>query len=158
MSLRTVVGPFGPLELEADEHVLLAIRFGATRRRRDASPILDAAERALDAYFAGRFRRASLPFAWERLPPFRRTVLETLWREVPAGETVSYKRLAELCGSPRACRAVGTAMARNPWPIVVPCHRVLASDGIGGFGPGVATKRRLLAHEGSALSSVHDQS
>ena len=160
MSLSNYASPIGNLELEADDRELVAIRIGATARSRAASPlhpVLDAAARALDAYFGKRFARVTLPFAWHRVPPFHRKVLETLWLRIPAGETLSYKRLAELSGSPRAFRAVGTAMARNPWPILVPCHRVLASHGIGGFGPGVGTKRILLAHEATAVSTLHHQ-
>jgi methylated-DNA-[protein]-cysteine S-methyltransferase len=79
-------------------------------------------------------------------------VLETLRREVPWGETVTYGELALMAGAPGAARAVGTTMATNPVPLVVPCHRVVASGGrIGGYGGGlhgVATKRTLLAREG----------
>ena len=84
---------------------------------------------------------------------FPRTVYETLQREVGWGETVSYGELAEMAGRPRAARAVGNAMSRNPVPIVVPCHRVVAAGGrIGGYGPsGVPTKRFLLALEGVEL-------
>ena len=80
--------------------------------------------------------------------PFRRTVLETLRREVGPGATTSYGVLAERSGRPRAARAVGTTMARNPVPIVVPCHRVLPSTGgLGAYGGGAARKRALLALE-----------
>jgi len=81
--------------------------------------------------------------------PFRRRVLETLHREVEYGETVSYGELAVMAGRPGAARAVGSAMATNPVPIVVPCHRVLAAGGrIGGYGGGLDVKRSLLAIEG----------
>ena len=75
------------------------------------------------------------------------------WREVGWGETAPYGELAEMAGRPRAARAVGNAMSRNPVPIVVPCHRVVAAGGrIGGYGPsGVPTKRYLLALEGNEL-------
>ncbi|NQU05275.1 MAG: methylated-DNA--[protein]-cysteine S-methyltransferase [Calditrichaeota bacterium] len=69
--------------------------------------------------------------------------------EVPFGETISYGELAKRAGSPRAARAVGAAMARNPIPILVPCHRVITSSGkLGGFGGGLDMKRWLLRHEG----------
>jgi methylated-DNA-[protein]-cysteine S-methyltransferase len=81
--------------------------------------------------------------------PFRRTVLETLHREVGPGQTVFYGALAARAGHPRAARAVGTAMARNPVPLVVPCHRVLpGSGGIGAYGGGPERKRALLELEG----------
>jgi methylated-DNA-[protein]-cysteine S-methyltransferase len=84
---------------------------------------------------------------------FPRAVYEVLQKEVPFGETVSYGELAEMAGRPGAARAVGNAMSRNPVPIVVPCHRVVAAGGrIGGYGSsGVSTKRFLLALEGVEL-------
>lgn len=108
---------------------------------------------ALDAWFAGEQRELDLTADLESVPSrFRRTVLETLRREVPWGETVTYGELATMAGAPGAARAVGTAMATNPVPLVVPCHRVVAAGGrIGGYGGGlhgVATKRALLAREG----------
>ncbi len=79
-------------------------------------------------------------------------MLQHLYEDVPFGATVSYLELAERSGSPRASRAVGTAMATNPLPIVVPCHRVLRTGGaLGGYGGGIEAKRHLLAHEGSLL-------
>ena len=85
--------------------------------------------------------------------PFRRTVLETLHREIGPGRTVFYGALAERAGHPRAARAVGTAMARNPIPLAVPCHRVLpGSGGIGSYGGGAARKRALLELEGALVS------
>jgi len=72
-----------------------------------------------------------------------------LTREIPRGETRTYGQLARMAGSPGAARAVGQSMARNPWPIIVPCHRVLGSDGsLTGFGGGVDLKRRMLQMEG----------
>jgi len=108
---------------------------------------------ALDEWFAGVRRDLALAADLASVPsPFRRGVLETLRREVPWGETVSYGELAEMAGAPGAARAVGTTMATNPVPLVIPCHRVVASGGrIGGYGGGlhgVATKRALLAREG----------
>lgn len=90
----------------------------------------------------------SLPVDLEGLPPFRRKVLEAL-RATRRGETFTYGQLALLAGSPGAARAVGQAMARNPLPIVIPCHRVVAADGPGGFSlfGSLAAKERLLALE-----------
>ena len=86
--------------------------------------------------------------------PFRRAVLEKL-REVPRGQTVSYGELAARAGNPRASRAVGSACARNPIPIVVPCHRVLPSTGkLGNYGGGPERKRALLELEGSVSLSI----
>lgn len=119
---------------------------GATRERDD--PI--AAQ--LDDLFAGRRRSIDVPLDLEGIDGFRRTVLETLAREVGWGETVSYGELAEMAGRPRAARAVGSAMRSNPIPFVIPCHRVIAAGGkIGGYGGGrnaVELKRALLRREG----------
>ena len=83
--------------------------------------------------------------------PFRRAVWQAA-REIPYGQTRSYGWLAGSAGKPRAARAAGQAMAANPWPIIVPCHRVISSDGrLGGYGGGLDMKERLLRLEGAAL-------
>ena len=79
--------------------------------------------------------------------PFQQAVWRALL-EIPCGETRTYGQIAERIGRPRAARAVGQAVGANPLPIVVPCHRVVAGDGLGGFGGGLAMKRRLLEIEG----------
>jgi methylated-DNA-[protein]-cysteine S-methyltransferase len=84
---------------------------------------------------------------------FKRKVLTTLRKAVPAGVTITYGELAELVGHAGAARAVGTTMATNPVPIILPCHRVLASDGtLGGYGGGLDMKRKLLSIEGVQLA------
>lgn len=89
-----------------------------------------------------------LPLSRDGLSAFSILVLDSLHRHVPRGAVTTYGRLAALCGSPRAARAVGGVMARNPWPLVYPCHRVLASGlGLGGFGPGLPLKQTLLTLE-----------
>jgi O-6-methylguanine DNA methyltransferase len=107
--------------------------------------------RELEAYFAGErttWTAAEVPLGDMRLGVFERAVYETLLA-VPAGETVSYGELAEMAGYPRAARAVGNAMAENPIPVVVPCHRVIRSDGTRGrYGNDPTWKERLLVHEG----------
>jgi methylated-DNA-[protein]-cysteine S-methyltransferase len=111
---------------------------------------LAAARDALEAYFAGEGDPHDLPVDLSLVAaPFRRTVLETLHRSVAPGQVVTYGALAGRAGSPRAARAVGTAVARNPIPIVVPCHRVLpGGGGIGAYGGGPERKRALLELEG----------
>ena len=108
--------------------------------------------RQLDEWFAGRRRAFDLPLDLSEIAGFRRAVLDTLVREVPWGEVVSYGELAAMAGKPRAARAVGSAMRTNPIPFVIPCHRVVAAGHkIGGYGGGrnaVALKRELLAREG----------
>jgi methylated-DNA-[protein]-cysteine S-methyltransferase len=95
---------------------------------------------------------SAIPLDTEGLPPFHRKVYEAA-RTVTSGRTVSYGELAAMAGSPGAARAVGQALAKNPFIVVVPCHRVLASNGAGGFSApgGTATKARLLAIEGVTL-------
>ena len=106
----------------------------------------------LSAYFQGRLRSFSTPLRLEGTP-FELRVWERL-RDVPFGETISYGRLAEAAGAPRASRAVGRAVGKNPLLIFVPCHRVIGSDGtLKGFTApgGVEMKRRLLEHERRCL-------
>jgi methylated-DNA-[protein]-cysteine S-methyltransferase len=89
-----------------------------------------------------------VPLAGDGLSDFAWKVLRRL-RAVPTGGWLSYGRLAAECGHPKAARAVGRVMARNPWPLVFPCHRVLGRSGhLTGFGPGLDLKQYLLAHEG----------
>jgi len=109
----------------------------------------------LAEYFAGDRRAFSVPFDLASVrSSFQCGVLRRLV-DVPFGSTVTYGELAALVGSPGAARAVGVTMAVNPLPIVVPCHRVVASDGLGGYsGGGVENKRRLLAHEGVTPPSL----
>lgn len=96
-----------------------------------------------------------LPLAHDAVTPFRWRVLQTLCSRAVYGTTVTYAQLAALAGSPKAARAVGGAMAHNPWPLVVPCHRVLAVNGPGGFsGAGLPMKAWLLRREG--ISVPHD--
>ena len=93
-----------------------------------------------------------LPLANSGLTSFTRNVLQNLRLHAPRGTITTYGELAALSGSPRAARAVGSVMARNPWPLFYPCHRVLTGGmGIGGFGPGIALKRTLLTLEKARL-------
>lgn len=107
----------------------------------------------MTAYFSGVAMAIVLPLDWTGFTPFRRLVSETVQR-IPAGEARSYAQVAREVGSPGAARGVGSVMARNPLPIVVPCHRVVATDGaLTGFSApgGVASKEWLLRHEGLAV-------
>ena len=112
---------------------------------------LAATRDTLDAYFAGEGDPQDLPVDLSLVAaPFRHAVLETLHDSVPRGQVVSYGALAQRAGNPRAYRAAATACARNPIPILVPCHRVLpGTGGIGNYGGGVARKRALLELEGA---------
>ena len=111
-----------------------------------SSALIEEAFRQLDAWFAGRLKQFSLPLVEPR-SAFERRVREAMLR-IPYGATASYGELAESIGSPGAARAVGTACARNPVPIIVPCHRVLGAGGrIGGYLGGTDMKRWLLDFE-----------
>jgi methylated-DNA-[protein]-cysteine S-methyltransferase len=119
----------------------------------DASGSARAMQAALARLAQGREACfPDLPLAWEGVPPFTRRVLETLFGQVGHGRTVTYAELAALAGQPGKARAVGQAMARNPWPLVVPCHRVLgAGGGLTGYtNPhGLSLKALLLRLEGA---------
>jgi methylated-DNA-[protein]-cysteine S-methyltransferase len=156
--------PVGPLTVAATDEGLVRVGFDSEESvldelARTVSPRvvglparLDRVRRQLDEYFEGRRHDFDLPIDWRLSKGFRRTVLERLFGDVGFGHVVSYRELAELVGNPKASRAVGTAMATNPIPIVVPCHRVLRTGGaLGGYGGGLEVKEYLLRLEGSLL-------
>jgi methylated-DNA-[protein]-cysteine S-methyltransferase len=156
--------PIGPLTLAATTSGVVKIAFGADESAlaelaATVSPRLvrlprrlDALRRQLDEYFVGRRRDFDVGLDRRLSHGYRLAVLEEL-SLVRFGETVTYKDLAQRTGHPKASRAVGTAMATNPIPIVVPCHRVLRTGGaLGGYGGGLDTKAWLLRHEGALLS------
>lgn len=123
----------------------------------DASPEARAVFQALSRLAQGRPADfPPLPLDWDALTPFARLVLSSLLARVPHGATVTYGELARLCGRPGAARAVGRAMAGNPWPLVVPCHRVLGVGGAltGYTNPhGLALKALLLEMESGPARS-----
>ncbi|MDP1821194.1 MAG: methylated-DNA--[protein]-cysteine S-methyltransferase [Acidimicrobiales bacterium] len=156
--------PIGPLFVASTDAGVVRIDFGVEDRMLvdlaqrisprvvEARARLDPVRRQLDEYFEGHRRTFDLPLDWRLSHGFRRTVLEHLYADVPFGRTVSYLELAAAAGNAKASRAVGSAMATNPIPIVVPCHRVLRTGGaLGGYGGGLDAKRRLLALEGATL-------
>jgi methylated-DNA-[protein]-cysteine S-methyltransferase len=143
--------PIGRLVLEEDGGVLIGIRLpndptpsagpGST-----PSPVLEQAALQLEEYFAGERTVFDVPMALDGTP-FQREVWGELTR-IPYGQTISYGELARRVGRPKGPRAVGQANGRNPIPIIVPCHRVVAGNGLGGYGGGLPVKRALLAVEG----------
>jgi methylated-DNA-[protein]-cysteine S-methyltransferase len=127
----------------------LARRYGA-RVLRSSRP-LDPLRRELDEYFEGRRRSFDLALDLRTAPEYHRRVLAELNR-VEYGRTTTYGALAAKTGNPRAARAVGTVMNRNPIPIVLPCHRVVGADGsLTGYGGGLDRKELLLRLEGAIL-------
>jgi O-6-methylguanine DNA methyltransferase len=114
---------------------------------------LARAKRQLEEYFAGKRRTFDLTIDLGHLTPFQRRVIRAVAR-IPFGTTTSYGEIARRVGSPHAARAVGQVMHRNPFPIVIPCHRVIGSDGsLVGFGGGLALKASLLEHESGAAAT-----
>lgn len=150
---RIMSTPIAKLQLIADDDALIGVHFESFHRAPvveadevGSHPVLDWAERELAEYFRGERRRFDVPLVAHGTP-FQRAVWDAL-AALPYGAAVSYAALAAQVGRPRAVRAVGTANGANPFAIIWPCHRVIASDGsLGGYGGGLDAKRWLLAHE-----------
>ena len=143
--------PIGRLVLEADGEILIGIWLPSEGRTTTHSTgelptVLKDTASQLDEYFAGERTEFDVPMELDGTD-FQKDVWTELSR-IPYGETISYGELARRVGRPKGPRAVGQANGRNPIPIIVPCHRVLASNGIGGYGGGLPMKRALLAVEG----------
>jgi len=135
-------------ESEGHEAVLADLARRVSPRVVEAPARLDAVARELDEYFAGRRTRFDAHLDRRLSAGFRLAVLTHL-SDVPFGRTESYAEVAAALDNPRAVRAVGSACATNPLPVVVPCHRVLRSDGaLGGYLGGLDAKRTLLRLEG----------
>lgn len=164
VAYRVLDTPVGPLLLaataqglvrvayasEGHDTVLQALADRISPRILHAPGRLDAVAGQLDEYFAGARHRFEVPLDWRLSAGFRHTVLHHLG-DIAYGHTASYAAVAELAGNPRAVRAVGSACATNPLPVVVPCHRVVRSDGaMGGYIGGADAKRTLLNLEAAA--------
>ena len=157
-----IATPIGRVLVAATEAGLVRVSFrqreaafaAGLRRRLSADVVRSPARTArivhqLRAYFAGERRAFDLEIDLRGLTPFQRSVLRAA-AEVPAGQVVSYGEIARRIGRPGGSRAVGQALGRNPVPIVIPCHRVIAAGGrLGGYGGGLAIKRKLLRIEGA---------
>lgn len=161
VAYRTVDSPVGDLLIAATETGLIRLAFPVQGHEAVLSSLaeqvsprilraprrLDGVARQLDEYFAGRRQQFEVPLDLQLARGFRRVVLDHL-REIGYGSTASYAAVASSSGNPKAVRAVGTACALNPVPIVVPCHRVVRSDGaVGGYAGGPDAKRALLTLE-----------
>jgi methylated-DNA-[protein]-cysteine S-methyltransferase len=156
--LLIVQGPLGVVrvgfEEDPEDRLLadVAARLGPRIVASDRQ--LSATRDAVEAYFAGEDETLAVPVDLQLVrSDFRRAALEALHDEVGPGHVVTYGGLAAKIGRPKAARAVGTACATNPVPLIVPCHRVVpGSGGVGSYGGGPDRKRRLLAHEGAILA------
>jgi methylated-DNA-[protein]-cysteine S-methyltransferase len=164
IAYHTIDSPVGRLLIAATERGIVRIAYAIedhdavleslaerlSPRILRAPARLDAVARELDEYFAGRRTSFDLPLDLSLAKGFRREVLEHL-RRIGYGCTETYTEVAAAAGSPRAVRAVGSACATNPLPVIVPCHRVLRSDGsLGGYLGGLDAKRALLELEAAA--------
>jgi methylated-DNA-[protein]-cysteine S-methyltransferase len=164
VAYRTIDTPVGPLLLAATGKGLIRVAYATENHDRVLDQLatrvsprvlrapvrLDPAAREIEEYFAGRRTRFELPLDLRLSTGFRRLVLTQL-PGIAYGTTASYAAMAVAAGSPRAVRAVGTACATNPLPVVVPCHRVVRSDGtLGNYVGGTAAKQALLTLEGAS--------
>jgi methylated-DNA-[protein]-cysteine S-methyltransferase len=158
MIYKIMESPVGPLAIAGDDAGLRFIFFHADKPASRPQPdwqesnrgVVRETVRQLKAYFSRKLTRFDLPLSPEGTP-FQLAV----WRElerIPYGEVISYGELARRIGKPKASRAVGAANGANPIPIVVPCHRVIGSNGtLTGFGGGLPIKGKLLALERARL-------
>jgi methylated-DNA-[protein]-cysteine S-methyltransferase len=158
ISYTTMKSPVGTLLLAGEAAGLRLVHFSTGRRPKapqrdwieDRAPFKEAI-RQLGAYFEGKLKGFDLPLVLDGTE-FQLLVWNNL-REIPYGETVSYGQLARRIGRPDAPRAVGLANGSNPIPIIIPCHRVIGSNGdLTGFGGGLPVKKKLLALESRQLS------
>jgi methylated-DNA-[protein]-cysteine S-methyltransferase len=163
VAYRGFESPIGPLLLAATEQGLVRVALAVedpdvvlrtladriSPRVLHAPARLDRVARELEEYFAGRRRVFDVPLDWQLSSGFRSTVLHHL-RDIAYGQVASYAVVARMTDNPKAVRAVGRACATNPLPIVIPCHRVVRSDGsLGGYLGGPEAKRTLLTLEGA---------
>jgi methylated-DNA-[protein]-cysteine S-methyltransferase len=158
ISYTTMESPVGPLLLSGDELGLRGVRFEGSKRsprlqpdwKPDKAPFAEVV-RQLQDYFRGALKEFDLPLSLGGTD-FQLRVWTAL-RTIPYGETISYAQLAGRIGKPKAVRAVGLANGSNPIPIIIPCHRVIGSDGgLTGFGGGLPNKKKLLALESRQMS------
>jgi len=154
----TVESPVGPLLLAGDAQGLKSLSFEKSKRaervqpqwKEDKAPFTEVI-RQLRAYFGGKLKEFDVPLALEGTQ-FQLSVWRSL-QTIPYGQTISYGQLAQRIGNPRAVRAVGLANGCNPIPIIIPCHRVIGSNGsLTGFGGGLANKKKLLELESRQMS------
>lgn len=160
----TFDSPVGPLVLATSAAGLQLIEFDQPRHavqrtdnwQQGEHPVLDQARTQLDEYFGGERKQFDLPLDPQGTAFQRETW--TALADIPYGQTITYAELATRAGRPSAVRAVGAAIGRNPLSIVVPCHRVVGTDGsLTGFSGGLPAKRHLLTLEGALPAVVADE-
>ena len=149
--------PVGAITIFEFDGQIVALDWGFVDEM-ETSPVLEEAKKQLNAYFSGQLNAFDLPLAPDGTD-FQKAVWDAMCN-IPKGKTATYKELATAAGSPKAFQSVGTACGMNPVPIIIPCHRVLASgDKPGGYSGqgGLETKRDLLKIEGVELVIGDDQ-
>ena len=153
-----VNSPIGVLELEAESNFISRIKFREGDslqlfkeiKKVGESPTLTKASKQIDEYFNGTRKLFEIPFKLN-VPPFYKKVLLEV-QKVKFGDIASYGKIAQMAGSNKAARAVGTANAKNSLPIIIPCHRIISSNGnVGGYSGGLDKKLYLLDHESNSF-------
>lgn len=146
MAVEYYSSPIGLLEIKADEaYILEIIKVENVRSAGEPNYLTSLAIAQLKEYFTGNRTEFELPLA-----PSGTDFQKSVWAElvkIPFGKTITYSSLARAVNRPKAARAVGNAVGKNPLLIVIPCHRVVAAAGLGGFSAGLETKKILLKHE-----------
>lgn len=163
-SMRT---PVGLVQVEGDGTAITRVFWPRTPETADADQpsadepdaLVREALSQLHAFFAGRLTTFDVPFDLGRQTETTHAVLTALYETVPFGESITYGELAACSGTAVPARGIGAIMGANPIPLIVPCHRVVASDGLGGYsggaeGEGLLTKRWLLEHEGALPTAL----
>lgn len=147
MNSAALATPVGMISLVEDAGAITDVRWGGATSG-DQTPVLQEAVRQVQAYFAGDLTRFTVPMS-PKATPFQHVFYEALF-SIPFGETRTYGEIAKMLDVP--AQAIGQACGANPIPIIIPCHRVLGADGLGGYSGlrGVETKVWLLKHEGAA--------
>lgn len=163
---RSVDTPLGGFTVATTDEGVVSVDFRAHRPRpvnggsvRPGGPsdtVLHTAVCEVASWASGAPVSFSVPIDWTLTSGVQRDVLRLLHETVPYGQAITYGDLADRAGLPGGARLVGQIMGSNPVPVIVPCHRVLAADGIGGYGPGVELKRRILVVEGVLQPSLFD--
>lgn len=143
--------PIGWLKLTATQRLLTSVEPVDAPEAGTENLVIHTAKQQLTEYFAGTRREFSVPFRYPTATPFQIRVWDAL-QQVPYGKTITYGQLAAAIGQPGAARAVGLAVGQNPLMILLPCHRVVAVNGLGGFRWGQEIKRALINLEDAFLN------
>lgn len=137
--------PFGEIAIQYHANSICRIQF-ETQWENCSNPLVVLTTHQINEYLIGKRKTFDIPFSLCSFTEFTTKVLLEI-AKIPYGQTVTYKELAYRIGNPKAYRAVGTACGKNPIPIIIPCHRVVAGNSIGGFSSNIAIKKWLLELE-----------